>query len=196
MKTALGAHVAESSYSRQIQVILAIKFAGGPVPEVRKEVPSPNPDNRRTHLESPRLAVLQTKLCDWGYWPSDSVFDQGGGGVHHKLLLFLIWMGSFACHWHRHQVQGTSVSRLIRRTRAIEVKQLAQRCKQTQVLMQVLISMFNQTLDVIQKYSIGWPPRFFWKEIDNFQYFTRRNSSAPWYQLKHRYEKNIHIKNN
>jgi hypothetical protein len=45
--------------------------------------------------------------ANWGYWPSDSVFDQGG--VHHKLLVFLIWMGSFACHWHRHQVQGTSV---------------------------------------------------------------------------------------
>jgi hypothetical protein len=39
--------------------------------------------------------------------------------------------GLFACHWHRHQVQGTSVLRLIRRTRAIEVKQLAQGCKQT-----------------------------------------------------------------
>jgi hypothetical protein len=54
-------------------------------------------------------------------------FDQGG--VHHKLLMFLTWMGSFACHWHRHQVQGNSVLRLIRRTRAIEVKQLAQGCK-------------------------------------------------------------------
>jgi hypothetical protein len=65
--------------------------------------------------------------ANWGYW--DSVFDQGGG-VHHKLLMFLTWIGSFACHWHRHQVQGTSVLRLIRRTRAIEVKQLAQGCKQ------------------------------------------------------------------
>jgi hypothetical protein len=53
---------------------------------------------------------------NWGYWPSDSVFDQGGG-VHHKLLMFLTWMGSFACHWHWHQVKGTSVLRpsLIRR---------------------------------------------------------------------------------
>jgi hypothetical protein len=68
--------------------------------------------------------------ANWGYWPSDSVFDQGGG-VHHKLLMFLTWMGSFACHWHRHQVQGASVLRLIRRTRAIEIKQLAQGCKQT-----------------------------------------------------------------
>jgi hypothetical protein len=33
--------------------------------------------------------------ANWGYWPSDPVFDQGGG-VHHKLLLFLTWMGSFA----------------------------------------------------------------------------------------------------
>jgi hypothetical protein len=64
-----------------------------------------------------------------GYWPSDSIFDQGG--VHHKLLVSLNWMGSFACHCHRHQVQGTSVLHLIRRTRAIEVKQLAQGCKQT-----------------------------------------------------------------
>jgi hypothetical protein len=63
--------------------------------------------------------------ANWGYWPSDSVFDEGRG-VHHKLLMFLTWMGYFACHWHRHQVQGTSVLRLIRRTRAIEVKQLAQ----------------------------------------------------------------------
>jgi hypothetical protein len=63
--------------------------------------------------------------ANWVYWLSDSVFDQGGG-VHHKLLMFLTWMGSFACHWHRHQVQGTSVLRLIRRTRTIEVKQLAQ----------------------------------------------------------------------
>jgi hypothetical protein len=47
------------------------------------------------------------------------------------LAMFLTWMGSFACHWHRHQVQGTSVLRLIRRTRAIEVKQLAQGFKQT-----------------------------------------------------------------
>jgi hypothetical protein len=68
--------------------------------------------------------------ANWGFWPSDSVFDQGGG-VHHKLLMFLTWLGSFACHWHRHQLQGTSVLRLIRRTRAIEVKQLARGCKQT-----------------------------------------------------------------
>jgi hypothetical protein len=34
--------------------------------------------------------------ANWGYWPSDSVFDQGGG-VHHKLLMFLTWMGYFAC---------------------------------------------------------------------------------------------------
>jgi hypothetical protein len=67
--------------------------------------------------------------ANWGYWPNDSVFNQEGG-VHHKLLMFLTWMESFACHWHRHQVQGTLVLRLIRRTRAIEVKQLAQGCKQ------------------------------------------------------------------
>jgi hypothetical protein len=68
--------------------------------------------------------------ANWGYWPIDSIFDQGG--VHHKLLRILTWMGSFACHWHRHhEAQGTSVLRLIRRTRAIEVKQLAQGCKQT-----------------------------------------------------------------
>jgi hypothetical protein len=53
--------------------------------------------------------------ANWGYWPSDSVFDQWGG-VHHKLLMFLTWMGSFTCHCHRHQVKGTSVLRLIRRT--------------------------------------------------------------------------------
>jgi hypothetical protein len=65
---------------------------------------------------------------------SDSVFDQGGG-VHHKLLSITSYsclsLGCVACHWHRHQVQGTSVLRLVRRTRAIEVKQLAQGCKQT-----------------------------------------------------------------
>jgi hypothetical protein len=79
-----------------------------------------------------RFCVPLRLGANWGYWPSDSVFDQGGG-VHHKLhvLMFLTWMGSFACHWHRHQVRGTSVLRLIRRTRAIEVKQLAQVCKQT-----------------------------------------------------------------
>jgi hypothetical protein len=32
--------------------------------------------------------------ANWGYWPSDSVFDQGGG-VHHKLLMFVTWVGSF-----------------------------------------------------------------------------------------------------
>jgi hypothetical protein len=31
-----------------------------------------------------------TVRCQWGYWHSDSVFDQGGG-VHHKLLMFLTW---------------------------------------------------------------------------------------------------------
>jgi hypothetical protein len=77
-----------------------------------------------------RFCVPPRLGANWGYWPSDSVFDQGGG-VHHKLPMFLTWMGYFACHWHRHQVQGTSVLRLIRRTRAIEVKQLAQGCKQT-----------------------------------------------------------------
>jgi hypothetical protein len=59
---------------------------------------------------------LQLGANNWGYWPSDSVFDQGGG-VHHKLLMFS-------------HLDGTEVLRLIRRTRAIEVKQLAQGCKQ------------------------------------------------------------------
>jgi hypothetical protein len=66
-----------------------------------------------------RFCVPLRLGANWGYWPSDSVFDQGGG-VHHKLLMFLTWMESFACHWH--QVQETSVLRLIRRMRAIEVK--------------------------------------------------------------------------
>jgi hypothetical protein len=70
-----------------------------------------------------RFCVPLRLGANWGYWPRDSVFDQRGG-VHHKLLMFLTWVGSFACHWHRHQVQGSSVLRLIRRTRAIEVKQL------------------------------------------------------------------------
>jgi hypothetical protein len=30
--------------------------------------------------------------ANWGYWPSDSVFDQGGG-VHHKLLCFSLGWG-------------------------------------------------------------------------------------------------------
>jgi hypothetical protein len=68
--------------------------------------------------------------ANWGYWPSDSVFDQGGG-VHHKLLMF------FSLGWGLLLATGigtrykTSVLRLIRRARAIEVKQLAQGCKQT-----------------------------------------------------------------
>jgi hypothetical protein len=45
------------------------------------------------------MSVLLWLGANWGYWPSDSVFDQGGG-VHHKLLMFFTWMGSFACHWH------------------------------------------------------------------------------------------------
>jgi hypothetical protein len=66
---------------------------------------------------SPRSTLLQGSMsifacherwlgANLGYWPSDSIFDQGGG-VHHKLLMFLTWMGYFvACHWHRHQVQS------------------------------------------------------------------------------------------
>jgi hypothetical protein len=48
-----------------------------------------------------RFCVPLRLGANWGYWPSDSVFDQGGG-VRHKLLMFLTWMGSFACHWHWH----------------------------------------------------------------------------------------------
>jgi UV DNA damage repair endonuclease len=43
----------------------------------------------------------------------------------------LRWGILLATDWHSHQVQGTSILRLIRRKRAIEVKQLAQGCKQT-----------------------------------------------------------------
>jgi hypothetical protein len=44
-----------------------------------------------------RFCVPLRLGANWGYWPSDSVFDQGGV-VHHKLLMILTWMGSFACH--------------------------------------------------------------------------------------------------
>jgi hypothetical protein len=35
-----------------------------------------------------RFCVPLRLGANWGYWPSDSVFDQGGG-VHHKLLICL-----------------------------------------------------------------------------------------------------------
>jgi hypothetical protein len=44
-----------------------------------------------------------TVRCQLGLLACDSVFEQGGG-VHHKLLMFLTWIGSFACHWHRFYV--------------------------------------------------------------------------------------------
>jgi hypothetical protein len=31
------------------------------------------------------------------------------GGVHHKLLMFLTWMGSFTWHRHNNNIQGTTV---------------------------------------------------------------------------------------
>jgi hypothetical protein len=40
-----------------------------------------------------RFCVPLRLGANWGHWPSASVFDQGGG-VHHKLLMFLTWMGS------------------------------------------------------------------------------------------------------
>jgi hypothetical protein len=45
-----------------------------------------------------RFCVPLRLGANWGYWPSDPVFDQGGA-VRHKLLMFLTWMGSFACHF-------------------------------------------------------------------------------------------------
>jgi hypothetical protein len=41
-----------------------------------------------------RFCVPLLLGANWGYWPSDSVFDQGGG-VHHKLLMFLDLDGFF-----------------------------------------------------------------------------------------------------
>jgi hypothetical protein len=72
-----------------------------------------------------RSMVLGSNLGDIGLVTPSSTREE-----ETKLLMFITWMGYFACHWHRHQVQGTSDLRLIRRTRAIEVKQLAQGCKQ------------------------------------------------------------------
>jgi hypothetical protein len=43
------------------------------------------------------FACHYTVRYQLGLLAYDSVFDQGGG-VHHKLLMFLSWMGSFACH--------------------------------------------------------------------------------------------------
>jgi hypothetical protein len=60
---------------------------------------------------SSNVLSMSIFVCHYGYVPIGviglvTVFDHG---VHHKLLMFLTRMGSFACHWHRHQVQGTSV---------------------------------------------------------------------------------------
>jgi hypothetical protein len=55
-----------------------------------------------------RFCVPLRLGANWGYWPSDSVFHQGG--VHHKLLIFLTWMGSFACQGTKYKEHRFYVS--------------------------------------------------------------------------------------
>jgi hypothetical protein len=60
-----------------------------------------------------RVCVPLRLGANWGYWPSDSVFDQRGGVHHDKLLMFLTWGLLLATGIGTKRVQGTSVLRLI-----------------------------------------------------------------------------------
>jgi hypothetical protein len=64
--------------------------------------------------------------ANWGYWPSDSTREESITSYS----CFSLGLRLLLATGIRHQVQGASVLRLIRRTRAIEVKQLSQGCKQ------------------------------------------------------------------
>jgi hypothetical protein len=82
---------------------------------------------------SERFCVPLRLGTNWGYWPSDSVFDQESITSYSCFTLGwgLLLATGIGTRYARYKVPHFTSHSNDRRTRAIEVNQLAQGCKQT-----------------------------------------------------------------